>query len=65
MHPERINSPRIERGGGIVLAAPFTFASVLMLPVVLVLGGFRLASLPTDMGVSVTIDDVAKEKMDY
>ena len=33
---------------GIALAAPFTLASILMLPVVLVLGGFRLASLPAD-----------------
>lgn len=33
---------------GIALGAPFTLASVLMLPVVLVLGGFRLASLPAE-----------------
>jgi MFS family permease len=39
---------------GIALAAPFTLGSLLMLPVVLVLGGFRLASLPA------ATDDPAK-----
>jgi len=32
----------------VALAAPFTLGAVLMLPVVLVLGGFRLASLPAN-----------------
>jgi DHA1 family tetracycline resistance protein-like MFS transporter len=33
---------------GIALAAPFTLGAVLMLPVVLALGGVRLASLPAE-----------------
>ena len=33
---------------GIAFAAPFTLGSILMLPVVLVLAGFRLASLPPE-----------------
>jgi len=33
---------------GIALAAPFTLGAVLMLPVVMALGGFRLAALPAE-----------------
>jgi MFS family permease len=33
---------------GIAMAAPFTLGAILMLPVVMVLGGFRLATLPSE-----------------
>jgi len=47
---------------GIALAAPFTLASILMLPVVLVLGGFRLASLPADSNDPAKLDGAAEEE---
>jgi hypothetical protein len=46
---------------GIAFAAPFTLGSILMLPVVLVLGGFRLASLPSESDSSAEIDGPGEE----
>jgi len=46
---------------GIAFAAPFTLGSLLMLPVVLALGGFRLASLPSESDGSAEIDGVGEE----
>ena len=45
---------------GIALGAPFALGSILMLPVVLVLGGFRLASLPPETHASAQADGAKK-----
>jgi len=47
---------------GIALAAPFTLGSILMLPVVLVLGGFRLASLPAETDDPAKFEAAGEEK---
>jgi len=47
---------------GIALAAPFTLGSILMLPVVLVLWGFRLASLPAETDGPAKFEAAGEEK---
>jgi MFS family permease len=47
---------------GIALAAPFTLGSILMLPVVLALGGFRLTALPDASGDPAIIDVATDEE---
>jgi len=51
---------------GIAFAAPFTLGSLLMLPVVVALGGFRLASLPVHGDETGNDDDdtIVAEKLD-